>query len=219
MENLIDPNKVVVDPSVPDLWIQDVEELTVAVPVGNGTYVISKRIPNDECWIVTAVTPFAWARTKVGDSAEGVERISSKNADGFFLFQPQVNGKDALGLSMVHIPLWTTAAGATLSEPFDSSGLNYVSDAPFDETARAAGNNLNRFLVGSGQSLTVLFSLIPDAATAPLPQRYVIGGATPTTLPLLRVDRAGVIMVGKKCPKQYYDGLKLAMLQGHHGKG
>lgn len=215
----IDPNKILVDPSVPDLWIQDTVDLSAPVQtpstpgqvLDQGKYVVSKRNSGDDCWIITAVTPFAWARYNVGQSSEGVTRISSDNGDGFFLFQPQVAGKDALGLSLINLAGWTTAAGATSAEPKTASGLAFISDAPFDQTARAAGNNLNRFLVGPGQELKVLFSLIPLPSVNPLPSSYVIGGILPVASPLLRVDYAGVIMVGKKCPKQYYDGLKNAM--------
>lgn len=208
----MNPYRVVVDDNVTKLRIIARADVTAAAwPKDQGKYVVYADAPSgSEMWVIYTFTPFAWARTNVEDppgSSEGIARIQSKDADGFFLFQPQVAGKDALGLSRNKLAAFTTAAGATSADEQTASGVTMISDEPFDADQIATSSENPLFVVPPGQPLTVLFSLLPDAISNPLPARFAIGTAGPLADPLQRVDYVGVIMQGLKMSKTHYDAL------------
>lgn len=206
---MIKPSKVLVDSNAPNVEIQ--ATVDVSAPDAlliQGKYVIYSAQPaSNEAWVIKAMSCFAWARQNVGLSSEYVQRIPSSKGDGFFLFEPQVSGSAAFGLTRTTLAAWTTAAGATAVDRKTSSGITLLSDQPFDLAHIAEGNGNRRFLVPPGQQLNVLFSLVPDAIANPLPGRFAIGGTAPLPDYLQRVDYVGVIMVGTKLSKTYYDSL------------
>jgi hypothetical protein len=205
----LDPSKVVVDPSAPNFQI--VATVDVSSPTAakeQGKYIVYKAQPaSSEAWIITTMHCFAWSRTNVGDTSEGVQRILCADGDAFLLFEPLVGSGAAFGLSPFTIAAWTTAAGATSADVKTGSGIPLLSDAPFDASAISEGNGMRRFIVPPGQPLTVLFSVIPDAIANALPGRYAIGGVAPLAGALQRVDYVGVIARGSKMSRAYYDSL------------
>lgn len=209
----INAEKVLVDDSASGLKIEARADVSAtAWPLQQGKYVVFQGTPNsNEAWVINTMICFAWARTNVQNppsTTEGVERIQSKNGDGFFLFQPYVGNKLAWGRSISRLAAWTTAAGATAADIQTPSGYTHISDGPFDVNAISADNQILKFLVPPGQPLTVLFSLLKDAIANPLPVRYSIGGTGPlSNQALLRVDYAGVIMTGSKLTKAHYDDM------------
>lgn len=208
----MNPDNVVVDDNVTKLSITATADITATGwPEEQGKLLIYSAGPSaGETWVLYTCTCFAWARTNVEDppsSSEGVRRIQSNDGDGFFLFQPQVAGKDALGLSKNSLAAWTTAAGATSDDQKTASGITVISDEPFDSDQTAASNGFPLFTVPPGQPLQVLWGLVPDAIANPLPARFAIGSATGPADPLQRVDYVGVRMSGLKMSKAYYDAL------------
>jgi hypothetical protein len=209
----MNPYRVVVDEQVIKFRVTARADVTASGwPLDQGKYLIYSDAPaGSEMWVIYSCTVFAWARTNVAtpaSTAEGIQRISSIKGDGFFLFQPQVGGKDALGLSRNSLAAFTTAAGATAANQLTGSGITMISDAPFDADQIATSSENPLFTVPPGQPLTVLFSLLPDPIANPLPARFAIGTSGP--LPddaLQRVDYVGVIMQGLKMSKPYYDAL------------
>lgn len=218
----MNPYRVVADDNITKLRITARADVTASLwPLIQGKYVVYSDAPSgSETWVIYSCTVFAWARTSVTDppsTAEAVQRIPSNKGDGFFLFQPQVGDRDALGLSRNSLAAFTTAAGATAANQLTGSGITMISDAPFDADQIATSSENPLFTVPPGQPLTVLFSLLPDPIANPLPGRFAIGTSGP--LPddaLQRVDYVGFIMQGLKMSKTYYDALaKAAESRGH----
>lgn len=206
---MIKPSKILVDTNAPNIEIEATVDVSApdALQV-QGKYVVYSAQPAaNEAWVIKAMACFAWARQNVGLSSEYVARIPSAKGDGFFLFEPQVSGAAAFGLTRTNLAAWTTAAGATAADRKTSSGITLLSDQPFDAAHIAEGNGNRRFIVPPGQQLNVLFSLVPDAIANPLPGRFAVGGTSPLPDYLQRVDYVGVIMVGTKLSKTYYDSL------------
>lgn len=206
---MIKPSKVLVDTNAPNVEIEATVDVSAPDAIKDqGKYVVYSAQPAaNEAWIIKAMACFAWARQNVGLSSEYVAKIPSSKGDGFFLFEPQVSGAAAFGLTRTNLAAWTTAAGATASDRKSSSGITLLSDQPFDAAHIAEGNENRRFIVPPGQQFSVLFSLVPDAISNPLPGRFAIGGTSPLPDYLQRVDYVGVILVGTKLSKTYYDSL------------
>ena len=209
----INPWRVVTDDNVTKMRITARVDVTATAAVKDqGQYVVYADAPSSsDVWVIYTCTVYAWARTNVAtppSTTEGVQRIPSRNADGFFIFKPQVAGKDALGLSHNVLGAFTTAAGATAANQLTGSGITLISDEPFDTDQVVASSQNPLFTVPPGSILSVLFNLLPDPIANPLPARFAIGTSGP--LPddaLQRVDYVGVKMQGLKMSKSYYDGL------------
>ena len=221
---LIDPNKVIYDPLTPNLFITaeadlsaansgvGVTPVTKAWPTQEGKYVIFQATPpENDIWIITSITCFAFTRTSVDTTSEGREQISAKNGNNAFLFEPRAGASGALGSVYVSLPAWTKAVGATSNDVNHPSGITLISDEPFDNMSRSAGNGTMRLVVPPGSPFTMLFSLLPQAVTVAnrLNARFAIGGQTPLADDALsRIDWAAFTAVGYQTSRDNYDTLK-----------
>jgi hypothetical protein len=220
VKSLVDERRFLRDPSITDWsfnqWVDLTVPLTEAAAVGmvkNGKRVVAKTIIDDSTVvIVKAIVPYAYRRVNAdnpanADPSEYVEMIFPKDATNFFCFEPQVDGKAAIGIAFNNAGAWTAALNAIATDTKPVSGITFISDDPYAQAHIIAHDALRGCFIGPKSELTVLFTVIADAITGPLPGRYEIvpRGSAPSAPSRRRVDYAGVYMLGEQMSKQHYD--------------
>jgi hypothetical protein len=204
---LEDPSAVVYRAS----WLAD---LTASGwPTQEGKFIIGKEdVKQGQMLVVTTVVPYAKARVNVidpaTDTAEGIDHISPGKGDNSFLFEPRITSQAAYGMAAIQQAAMTNSIGATSSNNVFPGGIVTITDRPEDVFSWTVNGTAKAFAVPGGQTLAVLFSLMPYAFTNPINQRYYIGTppiADPNAAAYRRIDYAGVLMGGVMLPKQRFD--------------
>lgn len=200
---IVNPQFFVSDPQVRPFVLDSRVDLAAPdVPtVGTGRYVIQTiRPPRGQVYVVKTFVPYAAARTDVGLAAESFVYLGSE-ANGFFSYEPLINDNSPFIIEEdFNAP--RAAAGPLLNADRQrSKGISYITRDPWNEASQAFFNPLFTFLIPSNAVYRVVFSLLPPATAAAIPNPYQIGTGTK------RVDFAGCVTAGLQMPEQHYHGI------------
>lgn len=215
MNPLSNAHWLVVDPTV-NLFERDrwVDLLAPNVPtVGQGKYVCWQYdVPKGQVLVVKGVAPYALARTNPGSDEESKQMITPEDGNNFFFFEPRVNDS-AVGVIVADAVRDREAPAAGLNDldRATAAGWTSISLEPRKDAHIQWANPLYGFIVPSGATLKIIFSIIPPARDNPFPTdgQYTIGDDATK-----RVDYAGACVVGHQLPQQLYDRIADEIRQG-----
>lgn len=200
---IVNPQFFVSDPQVrPFVLDSRVDLVAPDVPtVGTGRYVIQQiRPPRGQIYVVKTFVPYAAARIDVGLATESFVYLGPE-ANGFFSYEPLINDNSPFIIEEdFNAP--RIAAGPLLNADRQrSKGVSYIARDPWNEATQAFFNPLFTFVIPSNAVYRIVFSVLPAAAAAPIPNPYQIGTGPK------RVDFAGCVTAGLQMPEQHYHGI------------
>lgn len=196
---LLDPRFFMADPQARPFIRDERHDLSsTAAPIqAQGRYIIySSKVPKGQVQIVTAIAPYAMARSGAGGGTETFVNLTPNQANGWFLYEPQVD-RAAPFRNDVDFAELQNAAGATDTLRYRANGITHISENPFTDARNQFNQPSAAFsaLVKGGSQFEVIFSLIPATVAVP----YTIGSGTK------RVDVAGCLVMGIEMSQQAYD--------------
>lgn len=173
--------------------------------------VFDELVPEGSFVVVKGVVPYAMERIQVGTPAEFAQFIEPIVGNGWFSFEPLVNGGSPFEIFVdVNAPQQAIIASTGVAnDPNDkdrarAKGFTDISKEPLRDAGTYWSNPLFSFGVPGGARLQVIFSLLPSAIANPL-QGYAIGASVEP--PQRRVDFAGCFVVGEIMPETLYRSL------------
>lgn len=198
---LLSPRYFMSDPQARPFVRDERHDLTSAdAPTqSQGRFIVySRKVPRGQVEIITAISPYVAARSGAGAS-QTVVNLSPEAANGWFLFEPQVD-RSAPFRNDVDFVSYDDLAGATDAARVRANGITHVSANPFTDARNQFNQPSAAFsaLVKGGSQFEVIFSLIPTAGIS-LP--YAIGSTAK------RVDFAGCLVMGIEMSQQAYDAV------------
>ncbi len=199
-------------------WIRNrgIDLLSATPPiVSAGRFIcFEEEIPDGHAVFVKGIIPYARQRINVGAADESFQYISPQDGDGFFCFEPVVNGNAPLDILLdLTTPQLAKPGGvATPTNEKDrqaAKGFTEISITPLLDALTFWNNPLFSFPVVGGQTLQVIFELLTTVKTA------TANGLTSGTGTFAidadatkRVDFAGCVVVGEIMPENYLHALE-----------
>jgi hypothetical protein len=167
-----------------------------------GKYVIFEETPTKgQMLVVKAVVPWAMERQNVGTPlTETVGMCAPANVNGQVSFEPLVGSESPILFDSKN-PAFKDAANASNKDLTGGKGITFISADPWADAARAWYNPMFTFIVPSGTTLRVTFSVLRPSVTNPLPAVYTV---PPVVGAARRIDFAGVVVTGLTMPEQVY---------------
>lgn len=198
---LLSPRYFMADPQARPFIRDEKHDLTStdAPTQSQGRFIIySRKVPKGQVEIVTALSPYVAARSGAGAS-QTVVNLSPEAANGWFLFEPQVD-RAAPFRNDIDFVQYDDLAGATDSLRTRANGIAYVSQNPFTDARNQFNQPSSAFstVVKGGSQFEVIFSIITTGGIS-LP--YTIGATAK------RVDFAGCLVMGIEMSQQAYDAV------------
>lgn len=209
MTAFIEPKFFLADPQIRPFVLDERVDLTAPnVPVAaTGRYIVSElRPPRGQVYVIKNITPYAMERVDVGAPTETFRLLAANTAAGFFSFEPTVNDNSPFVVRQnYNAPAVAPPPNPNNNDRVQAKGIGYISDAPFTVAQNGWFNPLFTILVPSNAVFRLIFSILPVAATSPIPVggQFAVGGAGGAR----RVDFAGSILVGQQMSEQYYHTL------------
>lgn len=190
-----------------DIDVYAASTLTPQKPVVEGKFVVLEDTAAEgEMIVITAFAFCAYARVGAIDSgAEQLVEITPGNGNGFFSYQVRIGTGTPKDWSVgMNVSARTDKTSAVITNQLTGGGYTLITDNPALTIAHQR-NGDELFSVPPGQTIQVLWNLLPDARSGALDQRYSIGGTVSGTK---SVDVVGAALAGWRMPKSHYDMMR-----------